>query len=173
MSNTRSYQIAISDSQSAVEIDEAELHHVIEATLVSEGVVAAELSIALVDDATIHAVNRSHLDHDYPTDVISFLFDSEQIAPRTVPDSSPAGQTRRGQGLRIDGEVLLSGDTALREAREHGWEPRAEVFLYLVHGLLHLCGYDDLTDEEQAIMRSRERDILATYGLTPHYAEDD
>jgi len=41
--------------------------------------------------------------------------------------------------------------------------------LYLVHGLLHLCGYDDLTESEQQIMRARERDILQNWSLTPHY----
>ena len=44
--------------------------------------------------------------------------------------------------------------------------------LYVVHGLLHLCGYDDLTDEEQAVMRQREREILASLGLTARYEDD-
>jgi probable rRNA maturation factor len=44
--------------------------------------------------------------------------------------------------------------------------------LYVVHGLLHLCGYDDLTDGEQAIMRDREREILTSLGLSPQYSED-
>jgi probable rRNA maturation factor len=68
--------------------------------------------------------------------------------------------------------VILSGDTAAREALEYGWEPTAEVCLYLVHGLLHLCGYDDLTDDEQSIMRSRERQILQQLGMSPRYEGD-
>ncbi|RLS51875.1 MAG: rRNA maturation RNase YbeY [Planctomycetota bacterium] len=167
MSSASPYQVDISDSQSAVQMSEVELLEVVAATLAAEGIVEAEISIALVDDPTIHEVNRTHLEHNYPTDVISFLFDSEMLNPRSA--QAPG---RRGNGLRIEGEVILSGDTAVREAREYGWEPRAEVLLYLVHGLLHLCGYDDLSDEEQILMRRREREILALFQLTPHYAED-
>ena len=163
------YQISISNAQTTVVISEDDLRRVAEWTLQSEGVVAAEVSIAVVDDPAIHRVNRDYLQHDYPTDVISFLLDSGAADPRSV-SASPL-KTGRGLGKWLHGDVILSGDTAAREAREYGWEPQAEVCLYLVHGLLHLCGYDDLSDEEQAIMRSREREILSPLGLSPRYEE--
>ena len=101
--------------------------------------------------------------------MISFLLDSGEADPR----SAQGGQGRRGQGLWIDGEILLSADTAVREAADYGWDTSSEMALYVVHGLLHLCGYDDLTDEEQAIMRGREREILSALGLSPQYSEDE
>lgn len=162
------YQIQIANQQAKVPVDEAQLLRFAEETLRSEGISRAEISIAIVDDPAIHTVNREHLQHDYPTDVISFLLDSGEADPRSVP----GGEGRRGQGLWIDGEIILSADTAVREAAEYGWETSSEMALYVVHGLLHLCGYDDLTDEEQTIMRGREREILTSLGLAPQYAED-
>ncbi len=164
------YQILISNEQSTVTLSEDELQRVAMLTLQSEGVASAEISIAVVDDPAIHRVNRDYLQHDYPTDVISFLLDSGDADPRSVLSTDGAG--RRGFGKWLHGDVILSGDTAEREAREYGWEPHSEVCLYLVHGLLHLCGYDDLTDEEQVIMRVREREILNELGMTPRYEED-
>lgn len=163
------YQISISNEQTRVALSEDELRRVVVLTLEAEGVVEAEISIAVVDDPAIHRVNRDYLQHDYPTDVISFLLDSGAADPRVVPAS--AGEKGRGWGKWLHGDVILSGDTAQREAREYGWEPQAEACLYLVHGLLHLCGYDDLSDEEQAIMRDREREILKQLGLSPRYEE--
>jgi len=164
------YQILISDQQSAVTVSEKELLRVAMFTLQSEGVVRAEISVALIDDPAIHQLNREYLQHDYPTDVISFLLDSGDADPRGVVN--PAATGRRGHGKWLAGDVVLSGDTAVREAAEYGWEARSEACLYLVHGLLHLCGYDDLTDDEQQIMRSREREILRELGWEARYAED-
>ena len=163
------YQIQITNQQANVLVDEAQLLRFATETLRSEGIARAEISIAIVDDPAIHTINREHLQHDYPTDVISFLLDSGEADPR----SAQGGQGRRGQGLWIDGEILLSADTAVREAADYGWDTSSEMALYVVHGLLHLCGYDDLTDEEQAIMRGREREILSALGLSPQYSEDE
>ena len=58
---------------------------------------------------------------------------------------------------------------AAQRAAEYQWTPHEELILYLVHGLLHLCGYDDLTPAERRIMRAREKEILAYWNLTPHY----
>ncbi len=72
----------------------------------------------------------------------------------------------------IEGEVIVSAEMALEMAAQYHWQGSDELCLYLVHGLLHLCGYDDLSPEEQIVMRRRERDILQFWNLTPHYAED-
>jgi probable rRNA maturation factor len=158
------YSVDVTNQQSAVLISEGRIREIVEGTLRAEGVAEASISVALIDDPAIHRVNRDHLDHDFPTDVVSFLFE-EEVADEE--GSSPL----RGAGKRIEGEVLVSGDTAVREAAKFGWSAEDELALYLVHGLLHLCGYDDLTDEEQPIMRNRERAVLAMWNLKPHYDE--
>lgn len=159
------YQIDIANSQDCLEVDEAFLTQVAERVLAEEQVAAAELSIALVDNPTIHELNRQYLNHDYATDVLSFLLDCEP--EETEPPPSGLPPTLRGKGKRLDGEVIISTETALQDAEKFGWSPREEVVLYLIHGILHLVGYDDLSSTEQAVMRARERAMLAKFHMTP------
>ena len=135
--------------------------------LAAEQCVSASISIAIVDNETIHDLNIRYLQHDYPTDVLSFLLE-EEIAPDSlpIPKSSP-----RGYGKRIEGEIILSSEMAKQMATKYRWKPLDEVTLYVVHGLLHLCGYDDMTRKEQSSMQQREREVLAQWDLSPHYAE--
>lgn len=141
------FQIDISDQQTHLEVRTERLQEVVERVLCEEGFERGEVSIAVVDDAAIHRVNRDFLGHDYPTDVVSFALGHESRA--------------------IDGELVVSAETAVREAVSHGWSAEDELLLYVVHGVLHLCGYDDLTDEARPIMRNRERQLLAFWQLTP------
>jgi probable rRNA maturation factor len=173
------YEIDFSNGQSLLKVDEALLCARLREALAAEGVIEADISVTLLDDAAIHAVNRNHLQHDYPTDVISFVY-SAIIVPDApgVRDNAdgpasafPSPPSPRGGGLCLDGEILVSTETALRQAQQYGWQAADELTLYLVHGLLHLCGYDDLTDEEQQTMRAREREVLSRWGLAPHYGE--
>ena len=76
----------------------------------------------------------------------------------------------RGTGKTIDGEVIVSSEYAAKLAPEFGWEPLEELTLYIVHGLLHLCGYDDLTEAALPVMRQREREVLALIGLQQPFA---
>lgn len=158
------FQIEINNDQDQLELPATWLREVVEQTLTQEEVRSAEISVAVVDNATIWRLNRRHLQHDYPTDVLSFLLDSDPELPPLTG--------RRGAGRRIEGEVIVSAEMAMQMAVQYHWQSANELCLYLVHGLLHLCGYDDLTPEEQIIMRQRERDILQFWNLTPHYTED-
>jgi probable rRNA maturation factor len=124
------------------------------------------LSVAIVDGLTMRRLNATHLDHDFDTDVLSFLFEVQQRQPAT-------GDALRGAGKAIEGEVIVSADMAVRQAHEFDWSPQDELVLYLVHGLLHLVGYDDLSPDEKRVMRSRERDILSLWQLVPRYAGND
>ncbi len=158
------YEIEVTNEQDCLELAEDRLRDIVQRTLAAEQVRSAVISVAVVDDATIWRLNRRHLQHDYPTDVLSFLLESD---PETVPETG-----LRGAGRMIEGEVIVSAEMALQMAAQYHWQGADELCLYLVHGLLHLCGYDDLTPEEQIVMRHREREILQFWNLTPHYAED-
>ena len=107
--------------------------------LLAENHPAACISIAVVDNATIHRLNRDHLCHDWPTDVITF------------PLAGP-GETA------CSGEVVVSAEMAVSIARELNGEPLSELGLYLIHGLLHLCGYDDKSEAGAAAMAARQAD---------------
>lgn len=155
------YRIAISDEQQAMQVDHLWLKQLAGSVLQGEGVETAQISVALVDDPAIHDVNRTYLQHDYPTDVISFLLND---APAQAGPAAPAGGA-----ACIDGEVVISAETAARTAGELGCPPMHELALYLVHGLLHLCGYDDRTDADRTRMRCREQSHLQKFGITTNY----
>jgi rRNA maturation RNase YbeY len=99
-----------------------------------------DVSISIVDDPTIHRLNREHLDHDWPTDVISFVFED--------------------QDKKIEGEIIASADTAARLSPAAGWTQDDELLLYVIHGLLHLAGMDDINPEDRHQMRLVERECL-------------
>lgn len=117
------------------------------------GLKQLEVSIAIVDDETIHALNRQYLDHDWPTDVISFVFSLDKTG--------------------IDGEIIASADTAIRLSQIAGWSPMDELLLYVVHGLLHLAGLDDFKPREQAVMRDAERRCLIDLGVAAAHSHID
>lgn len=138
-------EVAISDTQGHLPVDADELAGLVRAVLAAEGRTRASISIAVVDQAAIHAINRSHLGHDWPTDVVSF------------PLSEPAEPV-------LAGELVVSAEMAAVTAAEIGVRPRDELALYVVHGLLHLCGYDDTSESATAAMRRREGELLEACG---------
>lgn len=143
------YYIEITNMQSSVEVDETQLREAISWILKRALVDQAEINVAVVNDTTIHELNRKYLDHDYPTDVLSFVFDYED-------------------GF-LEGQIIVGGEVAAREATQFGWNGQDELLLYVVHGTLHLVGYDDLADDAQAAMREAERTALAQFGLEPRW----
>lgn len=152
------YEIAITNRQRRP-LDSSRIEEIAARCLREERVATATISLVFVDDAEIHRINREFLRHDYPTDVISFLLNS--------PGEPAAPADRRGCGKHLDGEIFVSTDTAAAAARQFDWSPASELVLYVVHGLLHLVGYDDLSPDERRLMRQREREILSIWGLEP------
>jgi probable rRNA maturation factor len=144
--------IQLSNEQT-LPLDETPLRQAVRRILHDASIPEATVSIAVVDDPTIHQLNRRYLDHDDATDVLSFVLQREEN--------------------RLEGEVVVSAETAQRVARQFGWSPADELLLYVIHGALHLVGYDDQTPSERAAMREQERAYLARFGLAPRYDEPD
>jgi probable rRNA maturation factor len=155
--STARYTIHIAGADSASPISAARLRKIARATLAAEDVSAATVSIALVNNTAINDLNRRHLHHDYPTDVLSFLFES--ISDRQN------GKSPRKRVRSIDGEIVISVEMAQQCGPAFGSSAADELALYLVHGLLHLCHYDDRTTLERRRMRRREGEILASVGI--------
>jgi probable rRNA maturation factor len=133
----------------------ADLERVARAALEGENVPSAELGILITSDAIIHDLNRRYADEDKATDVLSFsLREGEEFV-------SPDDIVRLG-------EVIISLDTAKRQAEEAGRALEAEVAHLLVHGILHLLGYDHAEAEEERAMRGREEAILGPGTGTSH-----
>jgi len=139
-------KIAIASPQETVPIDRGRMREIVRAVLAGEDIADAEISLAFVDNATIHALNRRYLDHDEPTDVLSF--------PLSEPNAK-----------QLAGELVIGAEVAQAQAQERGHDVQAELALYVIHGLLHLCGCDDKTPAAAQEMRRRERHYLATLGL--------
>ncbi len=180
-----SFEIDISDHQNSVQVDIKQLTHAIEHALQVEQVASAVISVSIVDNAAIHKINREHLQHDYPTDVISFQLDfaiqgddddlvEDEDDNSTVDHQSVEPRSElRAQGAMIEGEIIASAQMAVEMASSGQWSAANELTLYVVHGLLHICGYDDLTPDEKRIMRGRERAVLSELGLQPVYPDDE
>ena len=141
--------VEIFNEQNEVPLDEQRVRRAVEMILEDAAVSHAEISIAVVDDPTIRRLHGKYLDEDEPTDVLSFVL---QQSPQ-----------------RLEGEVIVGAETAEKTAPQFGWPAEDELLLYVIHGTLHLVGYDDTTPEKQAEMRDRERACLARCGLKARY----
>lgn len=126
-----------------------------EKMLAALGLSGAELSVALVDDAAIHALNRDYRGKDRPTDVLAFAMEEGEPMP------SPKGRDARGALPRVLGDVIVSVDTAGKQARKRRRPLLDEVTMLLAHGLLHLLGYDHETDEEEREMKAKTAELEA------------
>jgi len=140
-------RISIASPQQLVKLDYPQLRTIGQQVLEGEGVREAKVSLAFVDNPTIHGLNKRFLDHDEPTDVITF------------PLSGPGAK-------KLEGELVIGVEVAQAQADERGHSVDDELALYVIHGLLHLCGYDDHDDHSAAEMRLKERQYLREVGLS-------
>ncbi|MGI9429330.1 MAG: rRNA maturation RNase YbeY [Bythopirellula sp.] len=138
-------QVSIANQQSTLTIDEVRLRDAVLAVFNGSAYHSGSVSIAVVDDATIHEINRQYLDHDYPTDVLSFVLEDRQPY--------------------LEGELVVSTDTAAKNAQEYCWPSASELLLYVIHGALHLVGYRDKGPDETAAMHSAEVRVLQQLGV--------
>jgi len=116
---------------------------------------ATELSIVLTDDAEQRVLNRDWRGIDKPTNVLSF--------PQIEPFGSVSG---------LVGDIILARETLLREAGEQGVSFEDHFTHLVVHGFLHLLGYDHIDDDEALAMEGLETQILASLGVADPYGED-
>lgn len=112
----------------------------------------AELSVVLVDEATMSAYHEKYMNEPGPTDVLSFPMD--ELRPPSDGEEAPAG---------LLGDVVLCPTITAAQAAEHGREPDEEAEYLLVHGILHLVGFDHGTPEEKAEMFGLKDRLLAAW----------
>jgi probable rRNA maturation factor len=143
-------QIQVTDLQEDLPVDPGQLAAQLTAVAGELGL-RGLLSVVLVEDERMTALNREFLGVDGTTDVIAFPL-GDDLPPG--PEPAPTG------------EVVISTRTACRGAAARGVEPRVELLLYAVHGLLHLAGYDDQDPAAREQMVAEERRLLARLGHT-------
>src|SRR5437588_11865586 len=118
-------KISIATPQETVAVDRGRMREVARAVLDGEGIADYEISLAFVDNPTIHQLNKRYLNHDEPTDVLSFPL---------------------SEGKKLAGELVIGAEVARTQAAAREHDVQAELALYVIHGLLHLCGQDDKTE---------------------------
>jgi probable rRNA maturation factor len=116
--------------------------------LASLGLGPAELSVALTDDREIHELNRLFRKRDKPTDVLAFAMREGEGPPAAGPS-----------GVELLGDVVVSVETARRQAARRGRSLASEVRVLLAHGILHLLGYDHRTSAEARRMGTKTRQL--------------
>lgn len=136
-------KIAITDLQKAYPIKKSSVREIVLEVLRQEGK-DAELSIAFVNEEEIKRLNKKFLGKDSTTDVLSF----------------PLG-TKKGW---VAGEVVACIPVALKEAKKLGVDAKDEIMLYVVHGVLHLLGYNDIKKKDARIMHCVEKEVLSRFG---------
>jgi probable rRNA maturation factor len=133
-------------------MDEGWLRQVVDMTLAAEGLERpVELGLVITDAKTIRRLNREYRGEDEDTDVLAFALIEETDAARFV--LPPDGVSRLG-------EVLISHPQAAVQAKEHNHPLKHEVALLIVHGVLHLLGYDHGDSETEKLMRAKEEKVL-------------
>ncbi len=106
-----------------------------------EGSTLEELTYIFCSDAYLHQMNVKYLEHDTYTDVITFQYATD----------------------KVHGDIFISVERTNENAKTFGVSPEEELRRVIVHGLLHLLGYQDKTDEAQAIMTQKENEYLAVW----------
>jgi probable rRNA maturation factor len=150
-------KIEITDLQDYVRLDRKQVLQVIRRVIKEEGRSAKSLSIVLTDNRHMRDLNREYLGHDTLTDVISFPLEDLDW---------PGGSANCG----LNGEIIASAELAAQQAQATNTDPRGELMLYIVHGLLHLMGYDDRNPDVARRMHAREDALLEEFGFGCVYA---
>ena len=131
--------LLLANEQDALVVDEGRLRSEF-STIAAAAGWEGELSIALIMDDEMQELNRRFLEHDCPTDVLAFPMEDGE------------------------GEIVVSAERAVAVAAERGVDPLSELMLYLVHGLLHLLGYDDHEPEPARRMHALSLKLLREVG---------
>ena len=140
--------ITITNAQTQLPVDQRRLRRAVRMILKDKSIERAKIGVAVVDDRTIAELHQRYLDDPSPTDVLSFLLEQ-------TPEY-------------IEGEIVVSADTAAASAGNYNWTAADELLLYVIHGALHLAGYDDSTTKKRVMMHEKEGEYLARLGLHCH-----
>ena len=137
-------EVLISNEQEAVELDLETIKSVALDLMRFEGFDEnSQLSMVFCDDEAIKGLNNEYRKKNEATDVLSFPIEMENFIPE----------------IRMVGDIVISTETAIRQAKDYNHSPLVEMLILLIHGLLHLHGYDHIEDEDRLKMRAREAEI--------------
>lgn len=141
-------------------IDVSWLQSIAEQALVFQGVSSTvELGLVIASGKRVQQLNRSYRGRDEPTDVLAFAMLPEFPAERKAEVGIPSFATPPN-GIKHLGEVIISYPQAVTQAKEHQHSVKREIAILIIHGVLHLLGFEDEKPELKQKMTAREREIL-------------
>ncbi len=133
-------------------IDEEKWRDLAIHTLKAEGVQAGELNLIFVDSQNIQQLNKTYLGKSEPTDVLAFPLDSFDISTTDTP--------------LLLGDVVICPEMAMENAKAQNKTLEEEIALLVLHGVLHILGYDHAEPNEKAVMKKREKQLLSELYLS-------
>ena len=126
-------------------LNEIDLTNWISKVCSSENHEFGDISLIFCSDDYLLDINRTHLDHDYYTDIITFYYTENKI---------------------VSGDLFISIDRVRDNATDFNFSFEHELHRVIIHGVLHLCGYKDKSDEEEKLMRTKENNALSMISFT-------
>ena len=138
-------------------LEEDWLRSIAEQVLIAQGISSeVELGLVIAGQGRIQQLNRDYLGQDRPTDVIAFSLLPESSVGEDLPSFVPPPD-----GVSHLGEVIISYPQAVAQAEEQGHSIKKEITILIIHGILHLLGYEDEKPELKRQMEAREQEILS------------
>lgn len=127
----------------------------------------AEVNLTLIDNAGIHEINLEYRQIDRPTDVLSFpMLSYEKAGDFSFLDEESDDDFNPDTGEVMLGDIIISVDKVLEQAESYGHSPRREFAFLIVHSMLHLFGYDHITEEDAAVMEPKQQQILNAMNIS-------
>ncbi len=127
----------------------------------------SEVNLTLTDNDGIHEINKMYRQIDRPTDVLSFpMLSYEAAGDFSKLEDDYDDNFNPDTGEIMLGDIVISVDKVLEQAESYGHTPRREYAFLIVHSMLHLFGYDHMTQEEAAQMEAKQRQILEEMNIT-------
>ncbi|MBN1869687.1 MAG: rRNA maturation RNase YbeY [Candidatus Omnitrophica bacterium] len=143
-------ELALENLQKKVALNSLQIRKIVKAILRHEGIDKASLSIVFVSHQRIKALNKKYLGREYATDVLAFDLAERRDGSR--------------RGAAVIGDVIISTDAAIKNAGIYDTSLSEEIALYLIHGILHLSGYDDHKAGDIRRMRKKEQQYMTVLG---------
>ncbi len=134
--------IEIQNLQTTIPLNCDKLNKIIQKVLKVQRIASGHLAFVFVNDTKIRALNKKYLRHDYATDVLTFDWSEKK------------------RSSSIDGEIVISTQMAKRNAAEYKVSAHDEILLYMIHGVLHLLGYEDHSSSGIKKMRAQEKKLM-------------
>lgn len=127
----------------------------------------AEINVVLTDNDAIWEINKEYRNIDRPTDVLSFpMLEYEMAGDFSGIDIEDETLFDPENGEIVLGDIMISIDKIKSQAEEYGHSQKRELAFLVAHSMLHLFGYDHMTDEERVVMEDKQRQILDNLGIT-------